>query len=164
MDHARLCRGGGLQGCSRDKHRKNWRCARAVRQRPPRPLPPPCAMSFRKGKEGVPSEAASLGSRRAEWPIVPSLSGVPRSGSCRSFVVPTRCWSRTSTPSHLFERIPRGGGGSPPPAPVGPSRPLHAHAHCSVGRQVADDQDDTRRGGGGDGASRTRKRGEARGG
>ena len=34
MDHARFCRGGGLQGCSRDEHRNDWRCARAVRQRP----------------------------------------------------------------------------------------------------------------------------------
>ena len=27
---------GGFQGCSRDEHRNNGRCARAVRQRPPR--------------------------------------------------------------------------------------------------------------------------------
>ena len=30
MDHARFCRGGGLQGCSRDGQRNDWRCARAV--------------------------------------------------------------------------------------------------------------------------------------
>ena len=27
---------GGFQGCSQDKQRNNWRCARAVRKRPPR--------------------------------------------------------------------------------------------------------------------------------
>ena len=41
--------GGGFQGCSRDEHRHNWRCARAVRKRPP---PPPtyfCQLGSQSG-------------------------------------------------------------------------------------------------------------------
>ena len=30
MDHTSFCREGGFQGCSRDKQRNDWRCARAV--------------------------------------------------------------------------------------------------------------------------------------
>ena len=41
MDRARVCRGGGLQGCFRDEQRNNWCCARAVRKRPHPPPHPP---------------------------------------------------------------------------------------------------------------------------
>ena len=36
---------GGFQGCSRDKQRDNWRCARTVRERPHCQIPPPSHVS-----------------------------------------------------------------------------------------------------------------------
>ena len=110
-----------MQGCSRDQHRNDWRCAETPSRDPP---PPPQGRSLHNGLAVPPPPVPS-----PAGPLRPGSSAGPRT---RARPRPPGRPPRARAPP-TGRRGPRGGGAGRPPTPKGPTTPPAPPAPAAPG-------------------------------